>query len=639
MTTETHSFQTEVQQLLDLMVHSLYSNRDIFLRELISNSSDALDRLRFEELTNRDLVPSPRDPAVRVKADRSSRTLIIEDNGIGMTHEELIANLGTIASSGTKRFLKSLKEEERSNANLIGQFGVGFYSAFMVADKVRVETRSARGERAWVWESRGDGKYTIEEGARDERGTRVELTLKVGEDFERYLEEWTIRSIVTKYSDYVTYPIFLLKKPESDDAEKPVTAEGEAEIRLNKTTPVWAKSKKDNKPEDYHELYKQIARDFQDPLMYEHISVEGLTPFQSVIFVPAAAPFDLYTRDSFGLHLYVKRVSITDKCKELLPEYLRFLAGVVETEELPLNVSREILQQNNRIPVIRKQVVKKTLSMLQNAAQNDQEKFLKFWEVFGPVFKEGFHYDYENHETLAEIVRFRSSKTGANGWVSLKEYVERFAANQKSIYFITAPSYEVASRSPHVEALVARDIEVLFLTDPIDEWVVLDFQKYKDHELKSISKGDLDLSGVGKEPESQQREEPPAGELATLVSELRTRLEADVKDVKVSSRLTDSACCLVADEHGMSSHMEKLLKLSNKEYKESKKILEINPRHPLIRNLASLQTRGEQGQEFQEWVNMLYDTALLAEGSPIRDPGEFARRVTRMMEMASKGQG
>lgn len=638
MTTETHSFQTEVQQLLDLMINSLYSNKDIFLRELISNASDALDRLRFEELTNRDLVMSKRDPAVRVRVNKEARTLTIDDNGIGMTKEEIIANLGTIASSGTKRFLQNLKEDDRANSNLIGQFGVGFYSAFMVSENVRVETRSARGESAWVWESKGDGQYTIDSGSRDERGTCVELTFKTGEDFDKYLEEWQLRSIVSKYSDYVTYPIFFMKQPDKDDTEKKITdANGDAEYRLNKTTPVWAKAKKDNKPEDYTELYKQLARDYQDPLLYEHMTVEGLTPFQSVIFVPQAAPFDLYTRDTFGLHLYVKRISISDKCKELIPEYLRFMAGVVETEDLPLNVSREILQQNTKIPVIRKAIVKKSLNLLQNTAENDKEKFGKFWETFGPVFKEGFHYDYENHETLSEIVRFRSSKSGSEAWVSLKEYVERMVENQKDIYFITAPSYEIAAASPHVEALRARDIEVLFLTDPIDEWVVMDFRKYKDHDLKSITKGDLDLKGIGQEKEPEQKqEETPASELAQLVLALKTKLEKEVKDVKVSSRLRDSACCLVADEHGMSGHMEKLLRLSNKDYQESKKTLEINPAHPLIRNLAKLQTSNASGDSLNDWVNLLMDTALLAEGSGVRDPGSFAKRVTRMMELASK---
>jgi molecular chaperone HtpG len=621
MTVETLQFQTEVQQLLNMMIHSLYSNKEIFLRELVSNASDALDRLRFEEVTNRNLLPSDREMAVRISVLPDSKRLVIEDNGIGMTRDELIANLGTIASSGTKKFLASLNDGDKANMNLIGQFGVGFYSAFMVAERVIVETKSARGDEAMRWESTGDGSFTLTGISRAERGTRIELVLK--EEESEFAQDWRVRGIVHKYSDYITYPVMILDKENKEE-------------RLNKTTPVWARNKRENKPEDYHELYKQIGRDFKDPAYYEHISVEGLTPFQAVVFIPEEAPFDLYTRDQHGLHLYVKRVSIMERCKELLPEYLRFMTGVVETDELPLNVSREILQQNRKIDTIRKAVVKKTLSMLQNSSQNEPDKFQKFYETFGAVLKEGFHFDHENHETLAELVRFRSSRTGATGWVTLKEYLERKAEGQNDLYYITAPSFEVASKSPHLEGFAARGIEVIFLTDPVDEWFVLDFPKYKETSLRSIAKGDIDLRGVGKEPEENKREEIPAGDLAGLLDFVRSRLSEDIKDVKVSHRLTDSPCCLIAEEHGMSAQMERLMKLSNKEFTGSKKILEINPTHPLIRNLVTLKQRGDTGDQMNDWVAMLYDTALLAEGSPLKNPGDFAKRITQVMQLASR---
>jgi molecular chaperone HtpG len=622
MTVETLSFQTEVQQLLNLMIHSLYSNKEIFLRELISNSSDALDRLRFEEVTNHNLLGSKLENAVRVTPLTEAGRLLIEDNGIGMTRDELIQNLGTIASSGTKKFMESLKEGDRKDANLIGQFGVGFYSAFMVAERVIVETLSARGGQAYRWESVGDGTFTITDIERTERGTRIELILKPEE--KEYADSWRAEGIIKKYSDYITYPVCLMEK---DGKER----------RLNKTTPVWARSKRDNKPEDYHELYKQIAHDWKEPLFHEHISAEGLTSFQSVVFIPQEPPFDLYSRDEHGLHLYVKRVSIMEKCKDLIPEYLRFTKGVVETDELPLNVSREILQQNSKLATIRKQVTKKILSLLQNTSQNDAEKYSKFYEKFGAVLKEGFHFDHDNHETLAELVRFRSSKTGNDGWVSLKEYTERIAKNQKEIFYITGPTYEIAARSPHLEALTARNVEVLFLTDPIDEWFVIDYPKHKDFALRSINKGDIDLNDLGDTPaDAPKREETPAGTLAGLLESLRSRLGETIKEVKVSQRLTESACCLVAEEHGMSAHMERLMKATSKDFSSSKKILEVNPSHPLIRNLAELKERGNASEtQMNEWIDTLYDTALVAEGSPLKDPASFARRITQIMQQAS----
>ena len=519
-----------------------------------------------------------------------------------------------------------LSENDKKDSNLIGQFGVGFYSAFMVAEKIVVESRSAFGDTANRWTSSGNGSYTIEETTKESRGTRIEVYLK--EDEKEFADDWKIRSIVKKYSDYVTYPVLLIETKEEGKEE---------ETRLNKSTPVWARNKRENKPEDYVELYKQLSMDWREPLLWEHMSVEGTVPFNSVVFVPSEAPFDLYTRDNHGLHLYVKRVSITEKCKELLPEYLRFVAGVVETDDLPLNVSREILQQNNKLPQIKKQVVKKILNSLQNLANTDSEKYLQFYKVFGAVLKEGFHFDFEQHETLAELVRFRSTSTGKESWVSFKEYVERKAEGQKDIYFLSGPNLEAVEKSPHLEALLAKKIEVIFLTDPIDEWFIMSFTKYGEYNLKSINKGDLSLDGVGtetpKEANAEQQEAAPE-DLATLIDAFRNRLGEDIKEVKISKRLKESACCLVGDESGMSSHMERMMRASGQFVPASKKILEINPSHPLIKNLAEAKKHSVE-TDLNEWVDVLYDTALLAEGSPIKNPGTFAKQLTKIMERAA----
>ncbi|NBO37378.1 molecular chaperone HtpG [bacterium] len=618
MSQEVFSFQAETQQLLNLMIHSLYSNKEIFLRELVSNASDAIDKVRFEEITKTNLLPAEKDAGIRLSVVPENRKLIIEDTGIGMNREELIANLGTIANSGTKKFLEKLNESDKRDAQLIGQFGVGFYAAFMVAEKIIVETRGASASEAWLWESDGSGTYTLEKGNRTARGTRIELTLK--EDEKEFLEEWRIKGIVKKYSDYVTYPILWLDKESKEE-------------RLNKSTPVWARNKKDNKPEDYQELYKQLSGDWQEPLLWEHISVEGLLPFQSVVYIPSVVPFDLYQRESHGLHLYVKRVSIADKCKELIPEYLRFVSGVVETDELPLNVSREILQQNSKLPNIRKQVTKKLLGSLQNLAKNDAEKYTKFFEQFGAVLKEGFHFDRDNHEALADLARFRTTTTGRDGWVSLKEYWDRKADGQREIYFLSGNSYDAVAASPHLEALTSRGIEVVLLTDPIDEWFVMDYPKFGEASLKSIAKGDLDLTGVGKEPEKIKTSEELAPEkIAPLLEVFRRICGETLKDVKISKRLVDSPCCLVTDEFAMSAHMERMMKASNKDFTGSKRILEVNPNHPIIRSLVNKVASNPADVALEEWVDVLYDTALLAEGSPVRNPGQFAKKLTKMLE-------
>ncbi len=623
MSKEIHSFQAEVQQLMNLMVHSLYSNKEIFLRELISNASDAIDKKRFEEITNHNILKSEKEPSIVVTPYTDQNLLVIEDNGIGMTKEELMNNLGTIANSGTKKFLEKLSEQDKKDANMIGQFGVGFYAAFMVADSIVVDSFSATGSQAYKWSSKGDGSYSLEKSDKKTPGTRIELHLKESE--KEFAEEFRLRSIIRKYSDYVTYPIFLTEK---DDKET-------KETRVNKSTPVWARAKRENKPEDYKELYKQISMDWREPLLWEHMSVEGSLPFQSVVFVPSEAPFDLYTRDTHGLHLYVKRVSIMEKCKELLPEYLRFVTGVVETDELPLNVSREILQHNNKLPQIKKQVVKKILGSLSQLAKNDSEKYLSFYKVFGAVLKEGFHFDHEQHEALADLVRFKSTLTGKEGWVSFKDYLSRKAEGQKEIFYLTGASFEAVERSPHLESLVSRGIEVLLLCDPIDEWFLMSYPKYADHELKSINKGDLNLEGIGKEPIENNKEPEASPEaLVGLLDLFRNRFSEEIKEVRLSKRLRESPCCFVADEHGLSSYMEKMMKAAGQAMPASKKILEVNPSHSLIKSLAEQKNKNANEQVLNDWVDVLYDTALLAEGSPLKNPGDFSKKLTKIMEMA-----
>ena len=667
MASEIHSFEAEVNQLLNLMVNSIYSNKEVFLRELISNASDALDKLGFSEVTNHELESSSKEKSIYVRGIPDKKLLVIEDNGMGMTKEELIKNLGTIANSGTKKFLEQLTDAQKKDSNLIGQFGVGFYSAFMVSDKITVESFSAKDKKAFKWESSCDGKYSIEPSHKKDRGTTITLHLK--EDAKEFSEEFRLRQIIKKYSDYVTYPIFLRvketiteddkeeksdkenqTKSKADDSKESKTKSSESkkdikqkviekDERVNKSTPVWARSKKDNKKEDYIELYKQLSFDWQEPLLWEHISLEGRVPFTALVYIPSAAPFDLYTRESHGLHLYTKRVCISEKCKELLPEYLRFASGVVETDEIPLNISREILQHNTKLPIIKKQIVKKLLAALKKLLEKDKAAYTKFYTTFGAVLKEGFHYDTEQHSTLAELALFQSSKTGKDEWVSLKDYIERKQEGQKDIFFITGPSYEAVVHSPHLEALKSKNVEVLFMTDPIDEWLVMNYTKHQDMAFKSVNKGDIDLSTVknSEEKTNDKKDELPAEDMAKLMEVFRKRLGDLIKDVKISKRLTDSSCCLVDDESGISSNMAKILQATNPDaMKDNKKILEINPSHPVMKNLAQMQKAGGNDASLNDWVEMLYESAIISEGNQLKDPGAFAKRLSGLMEKASK---
>ena len=623
MTAQVHSFQAEVQQLLHLMIHSLYSNKEIFLRELISNGSDALDKLRFAEAQSQKVIPSDRDKSIIIRLLADEKKIIIEDNGIGMNQEDLIKNLGTIANSGTKKFLTELSEEKKKDSNLIGQFGVGFYSAFMVAEKIEVETCSALTGESAIWTSAGDGSYTIDTSDKKTRGTTITLYLKPEES--EFLEEHRIQSIVKKYSDYITYPVLSFDK------------EGK-ENRLNQSTPLWSRSKKDVKDEEYINFYKQLTYDWRDPLAWDHFSVEGLTPFQGLLYIPSEAPFDLYTKDTHGLHLYTKRVSISERCKEVLPEYLRFVSGVVETDEIPLNVSREILQHNAKLPLIKKQISKRLLNLLKRMMDNEPEQYKTFFKTFGPVLKEGFHFDREHHEILAELVCFRSTFLGDDVSVSLQDYVSRMKPGQKHIYYLTGLNYDSIAHSPHLEALTALDIEVLLLADPIDEWVVMSYPKHKDFEFASINKGQIDLSEIenlSPKKEDTKPNDSSEQELAPLVASFKQHLENEISDVTLSKRLKESSCCLVDSDAGLSRNMERIMMMSGqKSPLPTKKILEINPRHPVIQSLVKLKASGTHDAALGTWMDLLYDTALLAEGSSIKNPADFAKKISSALEKA-----
>ncbi len=623
MSSEQIAFQAEVQQLLQLMIHSLYSNEEIFLRELISNSSDALDKARYEEVAGAQLLPASFEAAVRITAYPESKRLVIEDSGIGMTREEMVRNLGTIAHSGTRAFLERMKQDEKKNSALIGQFGVGFYSAFMVASHVNVESLSGQpGQGAWVWESSGDGSFTVRPGEKTTRGTRIELTLKEGQ--EEYAAEFRIRDIVRSYSNYVTFPVLL------------ENSKGEFE-RINESTPLWAKAKREVTPEQYADFYRQLTGDHKEPLLHEHIHAEGIIPYSALVYIPKEPLSNLYQRAEHGFQLFIKRISVQDKCKDLCPEYLRFVQGVVETDELPLNVSRELLQSSTKLGVIRKGITRKILASLAGLAERDEPAYLNFYETFGPVLKEGLHFDPDNQETLGGLLRWRSSKEGPGGWVSLATYMERAVSGQKEIYVLSAPTYEAAAESPHLEALSAKGIEVLFLLDAVDEWVLMSYKKHGEWGFREIAKGDLDLRGVGTDTPEDTREPVAPGALAHLLDGLRTVLEDLVKDVKVSKRLSSSPCCLVAEEFGLSSQMERILKASKQDYTLSRKILEVNPSHPLIRNLAQLAEGGNKDQ-LKEWAHFLYEAALLSEGGSLANPGDFARRLTGLLETATGAQ-
>ena len=631
-TKETLGFQAEVKQLLQLMIHSLYSNREIFLRELISNASDACDKLRFEALHNGSLFESDPDLGIKVSFDRTARTLTIADNGIGMSREEAVHNLGTIAKSGTREFFSQLTGDQQKDAHLIGQFGVGFYSSFIVADRVTVVTRRAglAADQGVRWESEGAGEFSIEMADKPARGTEITLHLKEGQD--DLLSGWKLREIIRRYSDHIVQPI-VMKKEEWKDGEQVTTDEDET---VNQASALWARPKSDITDEQYKEFYKHVGHDFEAPLAWLHARVEGRQDYTQLLYIPAHAPFDLWDRQQrHGVKLYVRRVFIMDDAEQLLPVYLRFVRGVVDSNDLPLNVSREILQESKDIEAIRAGCTKKVLGLLEDLARSDQpgrkEDYAKFWQAFGRVLKEGVGEDPANRERIAGLLRFASTHADTQEEsVSLADYIGRMKEGQDRIYTVSADSFTAAKNSPHLEIFRKKGIEVLLLSERVDEWVLGNLAEFEGKPLQSVAKGGLDLGKLEDEAE-KQAQQAQAGEFKELVEKMQASLGERVKEVRVTHRLTDSPACLVADEHDMGGNLARLLKAAGQKVPASKPILEINPDHPVVQRLKHEEKR------FDDWSAVLFDQALLAEGGQLEDPAAFVRRVNALMlEMGSK---
>jgi len=630
---ETLGFQTEVSQLLDLMIHSLYSNKEIFMRELVSNAADASDKLRFEALSDDALYENDAELKIHVAFDKDAKTITITDNGIGMNRQEVIENIGTIANSGTKKFFDKMTGDQTKDSQLIGQFGVGFYSAFIVADKVTLKTRRAglTSEHGVQWESAGKGDFTIETIDMPARGT--EITLHLREDQDEFLNSWRLRSCITKYSDHINLPIMMAKEPvpnEDGEIDESVVLEDET---VNKATALWTLSKNDIKDEEYTEFYKQIAHDYQDPLSWSHNKVEGKTEYTSLLYIPSKAPFDLWDQDrSQGLKLYVKRVFIMEDADQLMPRYLRFIRGVIDTNDLPLNVSREILQGSKTIDSIRAASVKKVLSELSKMAKNDAEKYATFWTEFGQVIKEGPGEDFANKDALAKLIRFSTTQTGSEEQtVSLAEYVERMVDKQDKIYYITAESFAAAKNSPHLEVFRKKGIEVLLLTDRVDEWMTNSLTEFDGKQLQSVAKGDLDLGELEDEAEKKAQEETDKN-FEDLVERVKTSLGDKVKDVRITHRLTDSPACLVADDNDMSANLERMLKAAGQETTGAKPIFELNPEHPMVERLKA----ESDETQFTDWSSILFDQALLAEGGSLEDPASYVKRLNELLLTLTK---
>jgi molecular chaperone HtpG len=619
---ETRGFQAEVKQLLNLMIHSLYSNREIFLRELISNASDACDKLRFEALDNPALFESDAELAIHVDYDSQARTITVSDNGVGMNRDEVIANLGTIAKSGTREFFSQLTGDQQKDAHLIGQFGVGFYSSFIVADKVTVRTRRAGDPPAngVVWESDGGGEFDIESLERARRGTEITLHLREGQD--DLLSGSKLRSIIRKYSDHIVQPIVMKKEAWKDGAQ----VKSSDDETVNQASALWARPKADITDEQYREFYKHVGHDFDDPLAWVHARVEGRQEYTELLYVPARAPFDLWDRTArHGIRLYVRRVFIMDDAEQLLPTYLRFIRGIVDSNDLPLNVSREILQESRDIEAIRAGCTKKVLDLLAGIAANDKDKYAKFWSEFGAVVKEGVGEDSANKEKIAALLRFASTHADtADETVSFADYIARMKQGQDKIYYVTAESFNAARNSPHLEIFRTKGIEVLLMSDRVDEWVVSNLSEFDGKSLVSIARGGLDLGGLDDDADKQAVEQDATG-LADLLERIRKTLGDRVKDVRVTRRLNESPACLVADEHDVSANLARMLKAAGQRAPASKPILEINPRHPIVVRL-----KGEASR-FDDWANVLFDQALLAEGGQLDDPATFVKRVNQLM--------
>ncbi|WP_150299106.1 molecular chaperone HtpG [Pseudomonas profundi] len=627
---ETLGFQTEVKQLLHLMIHSMYSNKEIFLRELVSNASDASDKLRFEAIANPELLENQPDLRIRISGDEEAKTLTIEDNGIGMSRDEVISNLGTIAKSGTAAFMQQLTGDQKKDASLIGQFGVGFYSAFIVADKVEVFTRRAGldASEGVRWESAGEGDFTIETIEKPERGSRIVLHLKSDEG--EFADGWRLRNVIKKYSDHISLPIELPKQHQGEEKDKPTEVEWET---VNRASALWTRPRTDIKDEEYQEFYKHVAHDFENPLTWSHNKVEGKLEYTSLLYVPGRAPFDLYQREApRGLKLYVQRVFIMDDAEQFLPLYLRFIKGVVDSNDLSLNVSREILQKDPAIDSMKSALTKRVLDMLEKLAKKQPEQYATFWKGFGSVIKEGPAEDFANREKIAGLLRFASTQQSDDSEVvGLDTYIERMQEGQDKIYYLTGERYSQVKNSPHLEIFRKKGIEVLLLTDRIDEWLMSHLTEYKDKQFVDIARGDLDLGKLEGEEDKQAQEEAAKAK-ADLVQRIKEVLKENVEDVKVSHRLTDSPAVLVVVEDGMGLQMRKILEATGQQAPESKPILEINPAHPLLEKLDS-----EQDEErFGDLTHILFDQAALAAGESLQDPGTYVRRLNALLVELSK---
>lgn len=636
MTVKTHKetldFQTEAKQLLQLMIHSLYSNKEIFLRELISNASDACDKLRFEALTDDGLYEGDGELKVRVDFDKEQRTITITDNGIGMSRQDVVDHIGTIAKSGTRQFFESLTGDQAKDARLIGQFGVGFYSAFIVAERVTLNTRRAGlgAEHGVRWESEGTGSYTLETIERPQRGTEVILHLRADED--EFLDDYRLRDVIRKYSDSIDLPIVMRKETPADEGgdDKAVVVEDEV---VNQASALWTRPRNEISDEEYNEFYKHVGHDFQDPLARVHTRVEGNQCYTSLLYIPQRAPFDMWDRDQrHGVKLYVKRVFILDAAEQLMPGYLRFVRGVIDSDDLPLNVSREILQHNRQIDVIRGASVKKVLGLLEEIARDDSEKYATFWEQFGRVLKEGIAEDHGNQQRIAGLLRFASTHDdAAEQHVSLADYISRMQEGQEKIYYITAETLSAAKNSPHLEVFKKKGIEVLLLHDRVDEWMMSYLFEFDGKSFQSVAKGDLALGDLEDQGEKQALEKD-ADDFKSLTDRIKEAITDQVKDVRVTHRLTESPACLVVEEQDMAINLQKMLKAAGQAVPTSKPILEINPQHPLVQALKDEQ----DDVQFQDWASLLFDQAMLSEGGQLEDPAAFVKRMNTLLLRLSK---
>ena len=626
-TRTTHPFQTEARQLLDLMIHSLYSNKEIFLRELVSNASDACDKLRFEALTDAALLAEEPDLKIRIAFDADARTVTVADNGVGMSHEEVIANIGTIARSGTREFVRKLTGDRAQDARLIGQFGVGFYSSFIVADRVTLTTRRARlgPDNAVRWESGGEGEYTVEPASQAARGTEVTLHLRAGED--ELLSGARLRAILRKYSDHITVPILMRK--EEVAGKQADTGDVETSEQVNQASALWTRSKSEITSEQYHEFYKHVAHDVEPPLAHLHARVEGRQEYTVLLYVPRRAPFDIRDRERrHGVKLYVRRVFIMDGAKELLPGYLRFVRGLIDSNDLPLNISREILQQSRDVEAIRTAAVKRVLGLLEEQAAQQPDRYADFWREFGRVLKEGIGEDDANRQRIAGLLRFASTHRDTSGQtVSFADYAARMQDGQEKIYYVTADSFAAARQSPHLEVFRAKGIEVLLLHDHIDEWVVAHLDAFDGKPLQSVAQGDLDLGALSGSETDDRRRKETEDEFKPIVERVRKALGSKAHDVRLTHRLTESPACLVSGQDGLSANLERVLRAAGQAVPNVPLVLEINPAHPIV---ARMKDETDDAR-FRDWSHILFDQALLAEGGRLEEPAGFVKRLNELM--------